>query len=71
MFFAMGRSDAMTRASLRFGLGRTTTPSDIDTAISAVVATVTRLRREMTTKTEFARHESGTNSSKSPSGGRI
>ena len=43
MFFAMGRSDAMTRASLRFGLGRTTTPSDIDTAISAVVATVTRL----------------------------
>jgi cysteine desulfurase len=41
---AMGRSDAMTRASLRFGLGRTTTPSDIDTAISTVIATVTRLR---------------------------
>jgi cysteine desulfurase len=41
---AMGRSDAMTRASLRFGLGRTTTASEIDSAISDVVATVRRLR---------------------------
>jgi len=41
---AMGRSDALTRASLRFGLGRTTTAAEIDTAISAVAATVARLR---------------------------
>lgn len=41
---AMGRSDALTRASLRFGLGRTTTAGEIDTAISAVAAAVARLR---------------------------
>jgi cysteine desulfurase len=41
---AMGRSDALTRASLRFGLGRTTTAPEIDTAIYAVVAAVRRLR---------------------------
>jgi cysteine desulfurase len=41
---AMGRSDGLTRASLRFGLGRTTTAAEIDTAISAVAATVARLQ---------------------------
>jgi cysteine desulfurase len=41
---AMGRSDALTRASLRFGLGRMTTAAEIDAAISAVLVTVCRLR---------------------------
>jgi cysteine desulfurase len=41
---AMGRSDGLTRASLRFGLGRSTTAAEIDAAISAVVSTVNRLR---------------------------
>jgi cysteine desulfurase len=41
---AMGRSDGLTRASLRFGLGRNTTADQIDQAIATVVATVRRLR---------------------------
>ena len=41
---AMGRSDGLTRASLRFGLGRNTTADQIDQAIAIVVATVRRLR---------------------------
>ncbi len=41
---AMGRSDSLTRASLRFGLGRSTTADQIDRAITIVVETVRRLR---------------------------
>jgi cysteine desulfurase len=41
---AMGRSDGLTRASLRFGLGRSTTASQIDQAIAIVAGTVRRLR---------------------------
>jgi cysteine desulfurase len=41
---AMGRSDGLTRASLRFGLGRSTTASQIDEAIAIVAGTVRRLR---------------------------
>jgi cysteine desulfurase len=41
---AMGRSDRLTRASLRFGLGRSTTADQIDRAITIVVETVRRLR---------------------------
>ena len=41
---AMGRSDSLTRASLRFGLGRSTTADQIDRAIAIVVKTVRRLR---------------------------
>jgi cysteine desulfurase len=42
---AMGRSDALTRASLRFGLGRDTTADEIDRAVEHVAQAVTRLRR--------------------------
>jgi cysteine desulfurase len=42
---AMGRSDSLTRASLRFGLGRSTTADQIDRAIAIVVETVRRLRK--------------------------
>jgi cysteine desulfurase len=41
---AMGLSEAMTRASLRFGLGRNTTESEIDEAVRIVAATVRKLR---------------------------
>lgn len=41
---ALGRSDAMAQASLRFSLGRTTTEADIDTAVRKVIASVERLR---------------------------
>jgi cysteine desulfurase len=41
---AMGRSDNLTRASLRFGLGRSTTADQIERAIAIVVETVRRLR---------------------------
>jgi cysteine desulfurase len=42
---ALGRSDRLAEASLRFGLGRFTTAADIDTAIEVVTAAVRRLRR--------------------------
>ena len=41
---AMGVSDALTRASLRFGLGRSTTAAQIDEAVRIVVAAVRKLR---------------------------
>ncbi len=41
---AIGRSDALTRASLRFGIGRFNTQDEIDTAAEFVIAQVTRLR---------------------------
>jgi cysteine desulfurase len=42
---AMGVSDALSRASLRFGLGRFNTAEEIDFAIEAVTAAVKRLRQ--------------------------
>jgi cysteine desulfurase len=41
---AMGVSDALAHASIRFGLGRFNTEEEVDYAIEAVVATVNRLR---------------------------
>ena len=42
---ALGRSDILSESSLRFGLGRFTTDSDIEVAVSAVAEAVSRLRR--------------------------
>jgi cysteine desulfurase len=41
---AIGRDDQLTRASLRFGIGRFNSAEEIETAIEFVVATVKRLR---------------------------
>lgn len=41
---ALGVSDTLARASLRFGLGRFTTAEEIDRAAEIVIATVERLR---------------------------
>ncbi len=41
---AMGRSDRLARASLRFGIGRGTTEAEIDDAVDEVAAVVIRLR---------------------------
>lgn len=41
---AMGRDDQLTRASLRFGLGLSTTAAEIDVAIEEVTSVVNRLR---------------------------
>ena len=43
---AMGVSEALTLASLRFGLGRTTTAEEIEFAIQYVSEVVSRLRDE-------------------------
>ncbi len=40
----IGRSDQLTRSSLRFGLGRFNTPEEIETAAEFVIAQVKRLR---------------------------
>ncbi len=45
MLRALGLSDDLTRASLRFGLGRFNTQADVDFAIEAVSEAVTRLRK--------------------------
>ena len=42
---ALGRSERLSESSLRFGLGRTTTEEDIDTAVDAVARAVRRLRK--------------------------
>jgi cysteine desulfurase len=42
---ALGLSEDLTRASLRFGLGRFTTEADIDFAVEAVAEAVHRLRK--------------------------
>jgi cysteine desulfurase len=42
---AMGLDDDMSRASLRFGLGRFTTAEEVDFAIDSVADAVARLRR--------------------------
>lgn len=41
---AIGRSEALAKASLRFGLGRFTTEAEVDFAADAVIRTVQRLR---------------------------
>jgi cysteine desulfurase len=41
---AMGLSEAMTRASLRFGLGRYTSESEIDEAVRIVASAIRKLR---------------------------
>jgi cysteine desulfurase len=41
---ALGRSERLSESSLRFGLGRTTTEKDIETAIAVVSREVRRLR---------------------------
>lgn len=45
---AMGVADRLSRASLRFGLGRETTNRDISSAATHVADVVERLRRQMT-----------------------
>ncbi|MEX0585259.1 MAG: IscS subfamily cysteine desulfurase, partial [Pirellulales bacterium] len=42
---ALGVSEDLTRASLRFGLGRFNTDADVDFAITAVADAVQRLRK--------------------------
>jgi cysteine desulfurase len=42
---ALGRSERLSESSLRFGLGRTTTEGDIDTAVAVLTREVGRLRR--------------------------
>jgi cysteine desulfurase len=42
---ALGRDDTLSESSLRFGLGRHTSESDIDTAVAVVTQAVSRLRR--------------------------
>ena len=42
---AIGVGDELARASIRFGLGRTTTQEDVDYAVDKVVSLVTRLRQ--------------------------
>ena len=44
VLLAIGRSDDETRASLRFGLGRFTTPADVDTAAQLLAKSIQRLR---------------------------
>jgi cysteine desulfurase len=41
---AMGLDEALVHASIRFGLGRWTTPDDVDSTIQTVVSRVKRLR---------------------------
>jgi cysteine desulfurase len=41
---ALGRNERLSESSLRFGLGRSTTAEDIDTAVSVLSREVTRLR---------------------------
>ena len=42
---ALGRSERLSESSLRFGLGRTTTEEDIDTAVATLARAVSRLRK--------------------------
>jgi len=44
VLLAIGRSDDETRASLRFGLGRYTTPADVDAATQLLSKSIQRLR---------------------------
>lgn len=49
---AMGRSDQLTRASLRIGLGRFNTQSDVELAIEYIVDVAQRLRRARASRDE-------------------
>ena len=49
---ALGIGDDLAGASIRIGLGRTTTEAEIDTAIETIAAAVTRLRRTGTRAAE-------------------
>jgi cysteine desulfurase len=42
---ALGRSERLSESSLRFGLGRTTTEEDIDTAVATLGHALSRLRK--------------------------
>ena len=42
---ALGRDDILSESSLRFGLGRSTSENDIDTAVAVVGEAVSRLRK--------------------------
>jgi cysteine desulfurase len=42
---ALGRSERLSESSLRFGLGRTTTEEDIDTAVATLARALSRLRK--------------------------
>lgn len=42
---ALGRDELQARSSLRFGLGRSTTAAEVETAVSVLAAAVARLRR--------------------------
>jgi cysteine desulfurase len=42
---ALGRSEALAYAALRFGIGRTNTAAEIDRVASAVISTITSLRK--------------------------
>jgi cysteine desulfurase len=42
---ALGRGEVLSESSLRFGLGRSTSEQDVDTAIAVVTQAVSRLRR--------------------------
>jgi cysteine desulfurase len=42
---ALGRSERLSESSLRFGLGRTTTENDIDTAVTTLALELSRLRK--------------------------
>ncbi len=44
MLRALGLGDDLAGASIRIGLGRTTTEAEVDTAIETIVAAVMRLR---------------------------
>jgi cysteine desulfurase len=52
---AMGRSDALTRASLRFGLGRNTSQDEIDEAVRIVATTVHKLRQNTAIRSKLNR----------------
>ena len=47
---ALGLSDARANASIRVGLGRFTTASDVDYAVDAIAAAAARLRAGNTVK---------------------
>jgi cysteine desulfurase len=41
---ALGRSDRLAQSSLRLSLGRFSTEAEVDAAVDAITAAVTRLR---------------------------
>jgi cysteine desulfurase len=45
VLLAMGASEALARASLRFSLGETSTDADVDAVLAALPAAVDRARR--------------------------